>query len=88
MVAEVSDSGIGIEADFLPHVFEAFEQEQKGATRKPGGLGLGLAISKTIVELHGGAITAHSGGKDRGATFSVTLRSPKSPRCSKRLNAF
>lgn len=73
VVAEVSDDGIGIDAEFLPHVFEAFEQEQKGATRKPGGLGLGLAISKTIVELHDGSITAHSGGKDRGATFSVAL---------------
>ena len=73
VVAEVSDNGIGINAEFLPHVFEAFEQEQKSATRKAGGLGLGLAISKTIVELHEGAITAHSGGKNRGATFSVTL---------------
>ncbi|MDQ3439232.1 MAG: ATP-binding protein [Planctomycetota bacterium] len=69
---EVSDSGAGIAAEFLPHAFSAFEQGDKGLTRK-AGLGLGLAICKTIVELHGGAITARSEGTDRGATFVVRL---------------
>jgi two-component system CheB/CheR fusion protein len=69
---EVSDSGVGIASDFLPQAFTAFEQGDKSLTRK-AGLGLGLAICKTIVELHGGAITARSDGKDRGATFVVRL---------------
>jgi two-component system CheB/CheR fusion protein len=69
---EVSDNGAGIEPDFLPRVFSAFEQGDKTLTRK-AGLGLGLAICKTIVELHGGTITAQSAGKDKGATFVVRL---------------
>lgn len=69
---EVSDTGQGIDPDFLPRVFLAFEQGNKTETRKPG-LGLGLAICKTIVNLHGGSITAHSDGKHRGATFIVRL---------------
>jgi signal transduction histidine kinase len=71
--AEVSDTGVGIDAELLPRVFDAFEQGEKGAPRKVGGLGLGLAITKTIVELHDGAITAHSDGRGRGATFAVKL---------------
>jgi signal transduction histidine kinase len=69
---EVCDSGAGIDAEFLPRAFSAFEQGDKSPSRKPG-LGLGLAICKTIVELHGGAISAHSEGKGKGATFKVTL---------------
>ena len=69
---EVSDSGVGMEADFIPRAFSAFEQGDKTHARK-GGLGLGLAICKTIVELHDGSITARSEGKDRGSTFIVTL---------------
>ena len=69
---EVRDSGVGIDPEFLPSAFNAFEQgEQTGAHR--AGLGLGLAISKTIVDLHGGRITALSEGKGRGATFIVAL---------------
>lgn len=69
---EVRDSGAGMDADFLPRAFDAFEQADKGHGRK-SGLGLGLAICKTIIDLHGGTITAHSEGKGRGATFVVTL---------------
>jgi PAS domain S-box-containing protein len=69
----VQDSGIGIRADFLPHVFERFRQAEVITTRQHGGLGLGLAIAKQLVELHGGTITAHSEGEDRGARFTVHL---------------
>jgi signal transduction histidine kinase len=69
----VADTGQGIEPDFLPHVFERFRQSDGGFTRKAGGLGLGLAIVRSLVELHGGNVTAESDGKDRGATFVVRL---------------
>ena len=69
----VSDTGIGIPASFLPHVFERFSQRDSSAGRAHGGLGLGLAISKQIVELHGGAIQAKSSGEGHGATFVVNL---------------
>jgi two-component system CheB/CheR fusion protein len=70
--AEVSDTGEGIDPEFLPRAFGAFEQGNKTATRKPG-LGLGLAICKTIVDLHGGVLSAQSAGKNRGATFLISL---------------
>ena len=73
VVAEVTDNGVGIEADALLKVFDAFEQGQRGVTRQFGGLGLGLTISKTLVEMHGGSIEAKSDGKGRGATFVVKL---------------
>jgi PAS domain S-box-containing protein len=69
----VSDSGQGINADFLPHVFDRFRQADSSYTRKHGGLGLGLAIVRHLVELHGGTVKAHSDGADRGATFTVSL---------------
>jgi PAS domain S-box-containing protein len=69
----VSDSGIGFPASFRPHVFERFRQAESGTTRLHGGLGLGLAIARHIVELHGGTIDAQSGGEGKGATFSVML---------------
>jgi HAMP domain-containing protein/signal transduction histidine kinase/CheY-like chemotaxis protein len=65
---EIADNGLGIESESLPKIFEAFEQ---GSRTKLGGLGLGLAISKTLVEAHKGAITAKSQGRDQGATFTV-----------------
>jgi two-component system CheB/CheR fusion protein len=71
-VVEVSDSGAGMDADFLPRAFTAFEQGGKTQAHK-AGLGLGLAICKMIVELHGGVITARSEGRDRGASFVVRL---------------
>lgn len=72
-VIAVSDTGIGIEPEHQARIFNAFEQGERAITRRFGGLGLGLAISKTLVELHGGTIAVESGGKDRGATFKVAL---------------
>ena len=69
----VSDTGIGIKPEFLPHVFERFHQAEAGTTRKTGGLGLGLAIVRHMVELHGGTVDASSPGPDQGATFRVRL---------------
>jgi PAS domain S-box-containing protein len=69
----VSDTGVGIPADFLPHVFERFRQADAGMSRARGGLGLGLSISKNLVELHGGSIEAASAGENHGATFRVKL---------------
>ena len=69
----VSDTGIGIRPDFLPFVFERFRQAEGGMTRKTGGLGLGLAIVRHIVEMHGGTVEASSAGEGQGATFRVRL---------------
>jgi PAS domain S-box-containing protein len=69
----VSDSGEGIAPAFLPHVFDRFRQADASTTRRHGGLGLGLAISKQLIELHGGSIRALSDGANAGATFTVTL---------------
>jgi PAS domain S-box-containing protein len=69
----VSDTGKGINPDFLPHLFESFRQEDASTTRKYGGLGLGLAIVRQLVEAHGGTITADSLGEDQGSTFTVRL---------------
>jgi len=70
---QVSDSGIGIRPEAMGHIFKAFEQGDLGTARRFGGLGLGLAISKAIVELHGGSLCAESEGHGRGATFTVRL---------------
>lgn len=69
----VKDTGQGIEPEFLPHIFEYFQQGESGTTRKFGGLGLGLAIVRYLVELHGGTIRADSEGEGKGATFTVQL---------------
>ena len=76
LVIVVRDSGQGIDADFLPHVFARFRQAASHLTRSEGGLGLGLAIAHDIVELHGGTIEAFSDGEDCGATFVVKLPLP------------
>ncbi|MHC5737564.1 hybrid sensor histidine kinase/response regulator [Nostoc sp.] len=75
---QVTDTGIGINPDFLPYVFEHFRQEDAATTRKFGGLGLGLAIARQIVEMHGGTIAAQSPGDEQGATFTVQI--PLAPR--------
>jgi CheY-like chemotaxis protein len=69
----VSDTGQGILPEMLPHVFEMFRQGDTGTTRRTGGLGLGLALVKHIVELHGGSVEADSAGPGQGATFRVKL---------------
>lgn len=69
----VSDTGPGISSSFLPHVFERFRQEHSGTTRAHSGLGLGLAIARHLTELHGGTVSAESGGPSPGATFRVRL---------------
>ena len=75
----ISDTGKGIPADFLPHVFERFRQEDSSASRQYGGLGLGLAIVKQLVELHGGSVRALSPGENQGSTFTVVLPLTISP---------
>lgn len=70
---EVADSGKGIDANFLPHVFEPFRQAESASTRVYGGLGLGLSIVRHIAEAHGGSVTAESGGRGLGTTVTVTL---------------
>jgi PAS domain S-box-containing protein len=69
----ISDTGQGINPEFLPHLFERFRQEDATTTRSHGGLGLGLAIVKHLVELHGGTVTAHSVGEGQGSQFVVRL---------------
>src|SRR6185295_17487189 len=76
----VSDTGIGISPDVLPHVFEHFEQADHSITRRYGGLGLGLAIARHLAELHGGRIDADSPGEGRGATFTLHLPLLTDPR--------
>jgi CheY-like chemotaxis protein len=70
----VTDTGRGIAPEFLPHLFERFRQADSRFSREHGGLGLGLAIAREIVETHGGSIQAASDGEGRGATFTMTLR--------------
>jgi CheY-like chemotaxis protein/anti-sigma regulatory factor (Ser/Thr protein kinase) len=69
----VRDTGAGISPDFLQHVFDRFRQEDSSSTRAHGGLGLGLAIVRHLVELHGGTVEAESAGEGQGATFTVLL---------------
>ena len=70
---QVSDTGLGIRPDFLPYIFEHFRQADTTSTRENRGLGLGLAIARHLVQLHGGTIEAESAGEGQGATFMVTL---------------
>lgn len=76
LATEVRDDGSGIDPVFLPHVFERFSQADDSITRTHGGLGMGLAISRHLVELHGGTLAVHSDGPGRGATFTVRLPLP------------
>jgi two-component system CheB/CheR fusion protein len=72
-VLRISDNGIGIAPDVLPHIFDLFVQSDVSYSRDRGGLGIGLALVKKIVELHGGTIEAHSAGVDQGSQFTVRL---------------
>jgi signal transduction histidine kinase/DNA-binding response OmpR family regulator len=72
-VLEVSDDGIGIDAELLPHVFELFEQGKRALDRTQGGLGVGLTLVQRLVQLHGGEVVASSAGPGQGAQFRVTL---------------
>jgi signal transduction histidine kinase/ActR/RegA family two-component response regulator len=76
---EVSDTGHGISAEFLPFVFERFRQSDSSSARRHGGLGLGLALVRELVELHGGTVRAHSAGDQQGSTFTVDLPTAMSP---------
>lgn len=78
---QITDTGKGIRADFLPFVFEHFRQEDSATTRKFGGLGLGLAIVRQITQMHGGTVTVVSRGEELGATFTVQI--PLAPQLSK-----
>ncbi len=73
VVLEVEDTGIGITPHFLPYVFDRFSQADGTATRRHGGLGLGMAIVRYLVELHGGTVNAQSEGENQGATFTIML---------------
>ena len=79
LIAQVIDSGIGIDPAVLPRIFDAFEQGGQQITRRFGGLGLGLAISKAVVDLHGGTLAVHSDGPGKGSTFTVALRTIAAP---------
>lgn len=75
----VSDTGEGMTADVVPHVFDRFRQADSSTTRRHGGLGMGLALVRHLVELHGGSVRAESPGRGAGSTFTVTLPSPPPP---------
>ena len=75
----ITDTGIGIDATFLPHVFDRFRQADASSTRAQSGLGLGLAIVRHIVELHGGTVRAESEGRDAGTRFVMRLPADRSP---------
>jgi len=73
VVIRVKDNGIGIKADMLPRVFEMFTQAHSSRDQSAGGLGIGLSLVKALIELHGGTVSAHSDGENRGSEFTVRL---------------
>jgi PAS domain S-box-containing protein len=79
LIVSVQDTGVGITPEALPRIFGAFEQADTSITRQFGGLGLGLAIAKAVVDMHGGQISAASEGQDRGATFNVRFNTIDAP---------
>ena len=87
IMIEVRDSGVGISPELLPRVFDLFRQGEKRCGSKSPGLGIGLALVKSVVELHGGSISAHSGGTGAGSTFVVLLPQAKQGACKQQANA-
>jgi PAS domain S-box-containing protein len=79
VVLDVTDNGQGIKSELLPRIFDPFEQGGDEVTRRHGGMGLGLAIAKAVVDLHGGTLAAASDGEGRGATFTVTFPTLEAP---------
>jgi two-component system, chemotaxis family, CheB/CheR fusion protein len=79
LTVEVSDTGVGIDPDMLRRIFRPFEQAERTLRRRFGGLGLGLTISRRLVEMHGGTLVVSSAGTDRGATFTITLETVPAP---------
>jgi signal transduction histidine kinase len=73
VVIEIRDSGVGIPADVLPHIFDRFRQADGSSTRHFGGLGIGLALVRQLIDLHGGTVQAASAGEGEGSTFTITL---------------
>jgi two-component system, sensor histidine kinase len=73
IVIRVKDAGIGMPPEKLPEIFQLFNQAERSAARSRGGLGIGLTIVKNLVELHGGRITATSGGLGKGSEFTIRL---------------
>ena len=73
VVIRVSDNGIGISAEAMPHIFDLFTQDERSLSRSQGGLGIGLTVVRSMVELHAGTVEARSGGLGQGSTFTVTL---------------
>src|SRR5205085_4362928 len=73
IIIEIQDTGVGIARELQPRIFDAFQQGGAAITSRFGGLGLGLAISKRIIDLHQGAISVRSDGSNKGATFTITL---------------
>jgi PAS domain S-box-containing protein len=84
LLVEVSDTGLGIDPAALPRIFRAFEQAEDAVTRGLGGLGLGLAIRRAIVESHGGTLTAESAGRGQGSTFRLSLPTVPAPTAESR----
>jgi len=83
-VLTVEDTGAGIDAEFLPHVFDQFRQAEGGLSRKHGGLGLGLTVVKQLIDLHAGSVTVASAGIGQGATFTVRLPAEAAPVAERR----
>jgi CheY-like chemotaxis protein len=78
-VINIKDTGIGIEPEIMGRIFDPFEQGEHALKRRYGGLGLGLAISKSLTQAHGGTLVAQSEGRDRGSTFTVTIKTVPPP---------
>src|SRR5207244_7638838 len=73
------DTGIGIQPEIMNRIFDPFEQGERAFQRRYGGLGLGLAISKSLAQAHGGTLIAQSEGRDRGSTFTLTMKTVPPP---------